>query len=63
MRIARMHVNHISNPLGFDLGERPTFSWVVEDATGKKAEASRVVVTRGGEGVTDTGWADVDDKA
>ncbi len=63
MRIARMHVNHISNPLGFDLGERPTFSWVVEDAEGKKAEASRVVVTRGGEVVTDTGWANLDAKA
>ena len=63
MRIVRMQVNHITNPLGFDLGERPTFSWAVEDATGKRAEASRVVVTRGGEVVADTGWADLDAKA
>ena len=63
MRIVRMQVNHITNPLGFDLGERPTFSWAVEDATGKRAEASRVVMTRGGEVVADTGWADLDAKA
>ena len=59
MRIARMQVNHIDNPLGFDLGERPTFSWVVEDAVGTRAEASRVVVSRAGEVVADTGWAEL----
>ena len=58
-----MQVNHITNPLGFDLGERPTFSWVVEGAAGTRAEASRVVVTRGGQAVADTGWADLDAKA
>ena len=63
MRIARMQVNHITNPLGFDLGERPTFSWVVEGAAGTRAEASRVVVTCGDEPVVDTGWADLDAKA
>jgi alpha-L-rhamnosidase len=63
MKVARLQVNHIQNPLGFDLGERPTFSWVVEDASGKAAEASRVQVTRGGQTVLDTGWADLDAKA
>lgn len=63
MRIARMHVNHVTDPLGFDLGERPTFSWVVEDAVGTHAEASRVVVTCGGKVVTDTGWVYLDAKA
>lgn len=63
MRITRMQVNHITNPLGFYLGEKPTFSWVVEEAAGKRAEASRVVVTRGGEVVADTGWAELDAKA
>ena len=63
MRIVRMQVNHITNPLGFDLGERPTFSWVVEEATGKRAESSRVVVTSGDKVVVDSGWADLDAKA
>lgn len=63
MRISRMQVNHITNPLGFDFGKQPTFSWVVEDATGKHAEASRVVVTCAGKELVDTGWADLDAKA
>ena len=63
MRITRTQVNHIENPLGFDLGSRPTFSWVVEDSAGKRALASRVVVSCGGEMVYDTGWADLDAKA
>ena len=63
MRIARMQVNHVTNPLGFDLGTRPTFSWVVEDAAGTHAEASRVVVACDGKAVVDTGWADLDAKA
>lgn len=45
MNITRMQVNHITNPLGFDLGGRPTFSWVVDGSAGRRAEASRVVVT------------------
>ena len=63
MNITRMQVNHITDPLGFDLGERPTFTWVVEDAAGTRAEASRVVVTQDGETVVDTGWTDLDAKA
>ena len=63
MRIARLQVNHVTNPLGFYLGERPTFSWVVEEARGTYAEASRVVVTRAGEVVADTDWARLDAKA
>ena len=35
MQITRMQVNHITNPLGFDLGERPTFTWVVDGARGR----------------------------
>ncbi len=63
MNITRLQVNHLTNPLGFDLGEAPTFTWVVQDAVGKAAEASRVVVTRDGMVVADTGWADLDAKA
>lgn len=63
MHITRMQVDHITNPLGFDLGKRPTFTWVVKDADGTRAEASRVVVSRDGDVVVDTGWADLDAKA
>ncbi len=63
MNIVRPQVNHITNPLGFDLGAAPTFTWAVEGAKGTRAEASRVVVTCGGEVVVDTGWADLDAKA
>lgn len=63
MHITRMQVNHITNPLGFGLGDRPTFSWVVDGALGTRAEASRVAVMREGEVVGDTGWAALDAKA
>lgn len=63
MRITRPHVNHMDNPLGFDLGAKPTFSWLVEDAKGTHATSSRIVVTSCGKVVADTGWADLDAKA
>ena len=63
MIVTNLSVNHVTNPLGFDLGSRPTFSWVVEDATGTRATASRVVVTCDDMIVCDTGWADLDAKA
>ncbi len=63
MKITRVQVNHITNPLGFYLGKRPTFTWTVEGAEGKTAEASRVLVTTGETVVADTGWADLDSKA
>lgn len=63
MRITHMQTNHITNPLGFDLGKRPTFSWVVEESLGACAVASRVVVMREACVVADTGWALLDAKA
>ncbi|MEE0026715.1 MAG: hypothetical protein U0J70_03920, partial [Atopobiaceae bacterium] len=59
MNIQRLRVNHIANPIGFDLGN-PTFSWEVTGAFGTYAEASRIVVTSAGKDVADTGWADLD---
>lgn len=59
MRIAACTVNHIVNPLGFCLGD-PTFAWTVEEATGSRAQASRLVVSDGGQVVADTGWTDLD---
>jgi alpha-L-rhamnosidase len=62
MRICRMRVCHLQNPLGFRL-DAPTFSWGVEDARGTKAAASRIRVTLGDVVVADTGWAQLDSMA
>lgn len=62
MRIERLRVNHIVNPLGFDLGD-PRFSWEVVDAKGAAAEASRIVVSTGGQQIVDTGWDRLDSAA
>lgn len=63
MIITNLAVNHIANLLGYDLGAKPTFSWIVEESAGTRAVASRVVVTCDDMVVTDTGWADLDAKA
>lgn len=57
MRITNLRVNHIQDPIGFDLGRTPTFSWLVEGSRGTRAAASRIEVTCGGRTVADTGWA------
>lgn len=62
MRIERQRVNHLANPLGFDLGN-PCFSWEVVDAEGTKAESARIVVSANGQQVADTGWAELDSAA
>ena len=63
VKIVNLAVNHIVNPLGFDLGAKPTFSWIVEDSAGTRATESRIVIARGDSTVCDTGWADLDAKA
>ena len=62
MIITRMRVNHLENPLGFRLST-PVFSWVVEDAQGTRATASRLQLSCDGATVADTGWADLDSLA
>lgn len=44
MKISHMKVNHYTNPLGFQL-ERPTISYVVEEAIGKKQTKAQVLVS------------------
>lgn len=56
MRVERCQVNHLTNPLGYAI-DRPVFSWVVRDAKGTQATASRLVVRQGGGAIWDTGWA------
>lgn len=43
MKITRLRVSHLENPLGFDLGE-PSFSWVVEETAGSRQQAARLQV-------------------
>lgn len=62
MRIERLRVNHIVNPLGFDLGD-PRFSWDVINAKGTRAQAAQIVVSAGGQQVADTGWGQFDSAA
>ena len=58
MRIEHCRINHLHNPIGFEL-DHPVFSWVVCGASGTRAEASRIIVRYGEETVADTGWADL----
>ncbi len=59
MHITNLHVNHLSNPLGFTFFHT-VFSWAVEDSKGTAATASRIVVTSEGVTVADAGWAQLD---
>ena len=58
MRIINCKVNHLSNPLGYDLG-KPVFSWTAE-ASGKRAVSSRLIVAKAGQTILDTGWTELD---
>ena len=58
MRIAFCKVNHLTNPLGFDM-KKTVFSWKVEEAKGKKQTAARIIVSLHedcAEPLADTGW-------
>ncbi len=41
MNITRCQVNHIKNPLGYQM-EQPVFSWITEAVQGKRQEAARL---------------------
>lgn len=45
MKITRLKVNHIENPMGFSLGQ-PVFSWLVEESAGKNQKAARIRVAK-----------------
>ena len=44
MKITHPKINHLVNPLGYDLGI-PTATWAVEEAKGKQQTAARVLVS------------------
>ena len=60
MKISQLRTQHIPSPLGF-LMDRPVFSWVVEESTGKKQAAARITVAADA-GMTrilhDSGWGE-----
>ena len=62
MRITHCQVNHLINPLGYALC-KPVFSWVVTDAKGTKAVASRLIIRQGECTVHDSGWAELNSLA
>ena len=43
MQITKLKVNHVTNPVGFYM-ERPVVSYVVEQSTGKRQAAARILV-------------------
>lgn len=61
MRIICCKVNHLINPMGYEM-RRTVFSWLVEEAIGKKQSAARIVVSLHADlhaPVTDTGFTDL----
>ena len=62
MNITNCKVNHLQNPLGYAM-ERTVFSWIVENAKGKKQKEARILVKEGENTATDTGWAELDSLA
>ena len=58
MQVYDCRVNHLANPLGYQIKE-PVFSWKVGGAAGKKQKAARILVSLKedfSEAVLDTGW-------
>ena len=54
MKLTHLRTNHVSAPLGL-LMDRPVFSWVAEDAAGKRQAAAQVTVSIAGKVVYDSG--------
>ena len=59
MTIYDCKVNHLDDPLGYQL-DTPVFSWKVRDTAGTKQTAARLVVCCNGETAKDTGWAQME---
>jgi alpha-L-rhamnosidase len=45
MQITHMKVNHVTNPIGFRLGDGVHFSWLTENANGKRQKAARIIIS------------------
>ena len=60
MRISHLRVNHLREPLGYDL-RSPSFSWIVSDTASARQEKARLRVFRDGGTLYDSGlvsWPD-----
>lgn len=44
MKIAKLRVNHLENPLGFSM-ERAGFSWIVTESRGKRQDKARIEIS------------------
>ncbi len=63
MKITNCKVNHLTDPMGYDMRET-VFSFTVEGAAGRRMTEARLMVTGSGAVVADTGWtADADPRA
>lgn len=58
--ITSCQVNHLVNPVGYQLGEKPVFHWCVTGLPGTCLKDSRIVVRQNGDVVADTGWGKLD---
>lgn len=62
MKITHCKVNHLNNPLGYDLGSHLRFSWITEEAEGKRQHSARLQIAADAEMknlLLDTGEADL----
>ena len=44
MKITHLRVNHLENPIGYDV-THPVFSFVIGESTGKKLQSARIRVS------------------
>ncbi len=60
MQVVHLRVNQLSEPLGYEFGEQPSFAWLVTGSKGQKQTAARLRVARD-PGLTellyDSGWS------
>ncbi len=57
MKITNCQVNHLTDPLGFDMQET-VFSFQVTQAAGTRLVEARLIVTARGTAVADSGWTE-----
>jgi alpha-L-rhamnosidase len=60
MRVENMKLNHIVNPIGWNL-EHPVFSWTVEDAKGNQ-QSARLLIKQDSTIIYDSGKTDLDQR-
>ncbi|MBR5009368.1 MAG: alpha-L-rhamnosidase N-terminal domain-containing protein, partial [Clostridia bacterium] len=59
MRITNCKVNHLTDPMGYDLG-KPVFSWNVCESKGRRPISSCLKILQSANTEFDSGWAELD---